>query len=531
MRTFATLLATTALALTLAGPAGAQQEVGVTGAVNPQSELNRSGSVRTIVIGEDVLFQDRIITGEIGLVQVMFVDGSTFTVGPTARVVIDEFVFNPATDTGSLVAEVTGGALRFVGGKLSKGNNDVRFRTPAGTLGVRGGIVNIDQDPECLEDGRCPTATASLVFGRELTVALPDGGRRRIHQPGYSFVFFADGRVEIIPTSELRQSRLQDRLTGQPGRSGGSPNIPTNPEVAQSGLPEVNSERRPITVLPRPKPVIVTSRYSPETSFPGIAPTADLIQDVFIEPAREDLIDDETRRQAPPPTAPGGTPGVRRTAGATEDGLTEPGREEPVDGETGGLTGPAVGRGAIPGIAGTTNLIEDVFIEPATEDFIDGVIAGQEPPFPVRGDIAGVSTPETFVPRNGATVTAPGTVGIVTPFDLTAFGAELLEDGDGNIIALRVGEDALPFPSALGESEIEPFQSQTLGTRARGTVFRGPDNFALYYLQEDSDTERAAEDVVYLLTGEPTRRDVILPGGGSDSVTVRAYDLSADFQK
>ncbi|MEM8663278.1 MAG: hypothetical protein AAGF49_04045 [Pseudomonadota bacterium] len=454
------LLAAASLLTLAVGPASAQSQVGVAGAVNPQSERDRSGDVRTIVIGDDVLFKDRIITGEIGLVQVMFVDGSTFTVGPTARVVIDEFVFNPSTSSGSLVAEVTSGALRFVGGKLSKGNNAVRFRTPGGTLGVRGGIVNIDQSPSCLADGRCPTATASLVFGVELNLAMPDGGRRRIHRPGYSFVFFGDGRVEVVPTSELDQSSLQQRLTGQVGRSGGSPNIPTAAQVVESGVPVVNSERRPIVVLPRPKPTIVTSRYSPNDAAPGVTTT--------------------------------------------------------------------------------TNVIDDVILEPATDDFIDGVISEQEPPdppnppgppFPVTGNITAFLTPETFQPNRGATVTAPGQVGIVTPFDLRAFGAELLTDEEGTIVALRVGEDTLPFPSELGETEIAPFVSQTLGIRARGTVVRGPNDFALYYLQEDEEGDAGAEDVVYFLTGEPTARDAVLPTGETDGAEVRAYALSDDMQK
>ncbi|MEM9224469.1 MAG: hypothetical protein AAGB11_19000 [Pseudomonadota bacterium] len=438
------------------GSALAQERVGIAGAVNPQSERDRAGQVRTIVIGDDLSFRDRIITGEIGLVQVMFVDGSTFTVGPSARVVIDEFVYNPSTGTGSLVAEVTSGALRFVGGKLSKGNNEVRFRTGGGTLGVRGGIVNLDESPPCLEDGRCPTATASLVFGAELNLSLPDGGRRRIHQPGYSFVFFEGGRVEITPTSELNQSALQQSLTGRPGASGGSPNIPTSDQVVASSLPTINSVLRPTTVLPRPKPIINTSRLSPDDNVPGISETENVIADTITEPADSDFVR-ETVAEEIDPFPPG-------------------------------------------------------------------------PPFVVADDIGAASTPSLFRPENGALVTDPGKVGIVTEFDLSQAGAQLVENGDGEVVALRIGRDTLPFPAREGETEIAPFQSESLDIRARGTVLRGPDNFALYYLQEDVPGGAGADTVLYVLTGRPTVRDVVLPDG-TRAARIRSYELSNDFQK
>jgi hypothetical protein len=76
-------------------------------------------------------------------VQVLLLDGSTFTVGPGSSLVIDKFVYNPGTGKGALVANFSKGALRFVGGKLSKNDPGVKINTPAGALTVRGGIVTI----------------------------------------------------------------------------------------------------------------------------------------------------------------------------------------------------------------------------------------------------------------------------------------------------------------------------------------------------------------------------------------------------
>ena len=151
----ATALATTALApLWTASPGAAQDRIGVTTAVNQNTDVERIAGRRTVVIGDNILYQDRVVTSSDGLAQIMFVDGSAFTIASNSRVVIDEFVYNPASSGGSLAAEVTQGALRFVGGRLSKQGGQVRFGTPVGTLGVRGGIVNIDLRPPCLTDGR-----------------------------------------------------------------------------------------------------------------------------------------------------------------------------------------------------------------------------------------------------------------------------------------------------------------------------------------------------------------------------------------
>lgn len=51
--------------------------------------------------------------------QVLLVDGSTFTVGPKSSLVIDKFVYNSKTGTGQLAVTFSKGALRFVGGKLA----------------------------------------------------------------------------------------------------------------------------------------------------------------------------------------------------------------------------------------------------------------------------------------------------------------------------------------------------------------------------------------------------------------------------
>ena len=135
------------LSLSLAasiGPAEADK-VGVAAAVNPDAFSSLSGSPQSqLNIGKSIFFNERINTTTSGLVQVLLVDGSTFTVGPGSDLVIDKFVYDPKKQTGQIVASFSKGVMRFVGGKISKNEDGVTVNTPAGALAIRGGIAYVD---------------------------------------------------------------------------------------------------------------------------------------------------------------------------------------------------------------------------------------------------------------------------------------------------------------------------------------------------------------------------------------------------
>ena len=155
-----------------AAPADAADRVGVASAVTPKATSTPPGAgTRTLKIGKSVFYNERITTSASGVVQVLLVDGSTFTVGPRSSLLIDKFVYNPHKGTGEMTATLSKGALRFVGGKLSKQEPAVKVKTPAGELTVRGGIfqgiVNSSNQ-----------AVFAFVFGDYL--ALNRKGRRYV---------------------------------------------------------------------------------------------------------------------------------------------------------------------------------------------------------------------------------------------------------------------------------------------------------------------------------------------------------------
>ncbi|NVK35841.1 MAG: FecR domain-containing protein [Rhodobacteraceae bacterium] len=168
------------LALGASSSAFAAEKVGVAAVVKPNAFGSLEGKIRkTIYIGDNVAFGQRIETSKTGLVQVLLVDGSTFTVGADADLVIDEFVYDPEAGAGHLIATFAKGVARFVGGKLSKNEGGVTVHTPTGTIGIRGGMADL----RVSETGE---GSFSLLFGEDITFTGPNGTKKRIYEPGYA---------------------------------------------------------------------------------------------------------------------------------------------------------------------------------------------------------------------------------------------------------------------------------------------------------------------------------------------------------
>lgn len=245
-------LAAGAFGLYAATQAQAAPNVGVAAAVN-QDATGRppGGGVRTLALGDNVIHNERIVTSGSGLVQILLVDGSSFTVGAGSDVVIDEFVYDPNGGAGKLAISFSKGAMRFVGGKISKNAGAVSVDTGIGTIGIRGGIANLSVDPGCTGGG-CDRGILSLIFGDELTFAGHDGQRRRVFQTGYTMQIDGQGGASVRPTTAADLAPVQNQLASRPGQSGGAKNKPTNQTVADSPLTEQNSGQTPVPTPPLP---------------------------------------------------------------------------------------------------------------------------------------------------------------------------------------------------------------------------------------------------------------------------------------
>jgi hypothetical protein len=210
----------------------AQERVGVSGAVNPDVTGAPPGAAtRQVVIGQDVVFNERITTGALGQTQLLFLDESAMTIGPNSDLTIDQFVYDPKSGTGQLAMSASRGLLRYVGGKLSKQEEGVSLRTSTATLAVRGGAFLLDLTTE----GRME---AIFIYGRTLTVTGIGGVTETLRRPGYAISIAGPGGVPSapFPVPPGRIAQLVGHLDGRVGASAGARTVPSDATVARSGV-------------------------------------------------------------------------------------------------------------------------------------------------------------------------------------------------------------------------------------------------------------------------------------------------------
>jgi hypothetical protein len=239
----AALIAATALAL--AGTAAAQSKVGVTSATDgdplgkPPAE-----NERILKIGIDVQANEVVTTHANDRAHLVFLDGTSLTVGPNARLTVDKFVFDPNSKTGELALTPTQGVFRLVGGKISK-TNPITVTTPSGTIGIRGGISIFS-----VSQGR---TVANFIFGNYMKVSS-QGQSQNVTRPGSQVIVNAGtppSPPSLLPpagltslVSVLETGSGTGTGTGSTGTGGtGSGNTASNADqkAQTSGLSSSNS--------------------------------------------------------------------------------------------------------------------------------------------------------------------------------------------------------------------------------------------------------------------------------------------------
>ena len=148
----------------------------------------------------DIFSYDTIKTGK-GKVAIEFIDETRVDVTQHSKLIIDEFVYDPNTKTGSLSLKSVLGTVRYASGQIAKTSpSSVQIKTPTATIGVRGTDFTMTVDeigsstiillPSCDTNGNC--------FVGEISVES-DAGMVILNQAFQATVVDTSGSLPLKP--------------------------------------------------------------------------------------------------------------------------------------------------------------------------------------------------------------------------------------------------------------------------------------------------------------------------------------------
>jgi hypothetical protein len=106
-------------------------------------QASTSGPAGQAKVGDLVYQGDAVATGADGKVGINFTDGTSFNLSSNARMVLNEFVYDPGSTSNTTLFNLTKGTFTFVAGKVAK-TGDMKIDTPVATMGVRGTTPRVE---------------------------------------------------------------------------------------------------------------------------------------------------------------------------------------------------------------------------------------------------------------------------------------------------------------------------------------------------------------------------------------------------
>jgi len=128
-------------------------------------ERDEGFEVFEVVKDLGVQMEDVVATAK-GKVRIDFIDDTRVDITEHSRLVIDDFVYDPASQEGSLSLKASLGTIRYASGQIAKNSKqNVKITTPSAVIGVRGTDFTMTVDeiggstiillPSCDTNGDC----------------------------------------------------------------------------------------------------------------------------------------------------------------------------------------------------------------------------------------------------------------------------------------------------------------------------------------------------------------------------------------
>src|SRR6516162_285206 len=111
----------------------AETRIGVAASTKPNADGITAGNSQALTPGSELYANETVRTGNLGQADLVFVDQTNLTVGPTSEVLLNKFVYDPTGSKGNVVFQATRGAFRFVTG--TQDHRAYAVNTPYGSLG------------------------------------------------------------------------------------------------------------------------------------------------------------------------------------------------------------------------------------------------------------------------------------------------------------------------------------------------------------------------------------------------------------
>lgn len=160
----------------------AEPRIGTAASTRPNVEAVAGGNTQKLSAGSEIYANQTVRTGNRGMADLVFLDKTNLSVGPTSEVRLDKFVYDPTGSSGSVVLQATRGTFRFVTGSQAK--HAYQVSTPHGTLGVRGTTVELlvnKPGEECVTKLRLVEGEAEYRIAKTGKVArLRDPNRNNV---------------------------------------------------------------------------------------------------------------------------------------------------------------------------------------------------------------------------------------------------------------------------------------------------------------------------------------------------------------
>jgi hypothetical protein len=111
-----------------------------TQAVVLQAAVAATGEAK---VGDFVFRGDVVQTAANSAVGISFTDGTAFNLSSNARMVLNEFVYDPKGKSNSTLISLSKGTFTFVAGQVAK-TGDMKIDTPVATMGIRGTTPHVE---------------------------------------------------------------------------------------------------------------------------------------------------------------------------------------------------------------------------------------------------------------------------------------------------------------------------------------------------------------------------------------------------